>query len=67
MMPAINPPKTFSNQKRLVVNNPTHLAMRPTRRMIVPSIMNNEKGGPSALIGPGAPYYTDLGCVCSKH
>lgn len=48
----------------LVVNKPAHLAARPLKRMLVPSIMNNQKGEPAVETGTAARYYTGEGCQC---
>ena len=52
---------------KLVVNDPVHRAMRPTKRKLVPGRMDNQKGGPANEVGPAAHYYTDQGCTCPKH
>jgi hypothetical protein len=51
----------------LVVNDPEHMAMRPTKRMLVPGLMDNQKGEAASEKGPSASYYTDSGCLCEAH
>lgn len=63
MIGYINHPKM--DGKGLVVNDPVHLAQRPTKRMLKPAALENPKG--EASKANPADYYTSDGCKCGQH